>query len=124
VATIHDEAKRLGRLLPRPSAIFHAYASADIPWVTRTLSHYTPMKRGKVSSNSSTHEVLGLRIPYVPYALVHSSACAIGLNRWGLPPWSSEFQIRSLPFLPTQYSPLSPTCPTRSPIMPTIRSSC
>jgi hypothetical protein len=44
VATIHDVAKKLGRVLPRPSAIFHAYASVDTPWVARTLSHYTSVK--------------------------------------------------------------------------------
>jgi hypothetical protein len=55
-ATVHDEAKKSGRVLPRPSAIFHAYASTDTPWVARTLSHRTPVKWGNVSSNSSTHE--------------------------------------------------------------------
>jgi hypothetical protein len=56
VATIHDVTKKPGRVLPRPSAVFHAYASADIPWVARTLSHYTYVKWGKVSSNSSMHK--------------------------------------------------------------------
>jgi hypothetical protein len=56
VATIHDEAKKSGWVLPHPSAVFHAYASVDTPSVARTLSHYTPVKWGKVSSNSSTHE--------------------------------------------------------------------
>jgi hypothetical protein len=37
VAIIHDTVKELGRVLPRPSAVFHAYASADTPWVVR---HY------------------------------------------------------------------------------------
>jgi hypothetical protein len=31
VATIHDVTKNPGWVLPRPSAVFHAYASADIP---------------------------------------------------------------------------------------------
>jgi hypothetical protein len=56
VATIHDVTKKPGRALPRPNAVFHAYASADTPWVARTLSHYTSVKWGKVSFNSSTHE--------------------------------------------------------------------
>jgi hypothetical protein len=56
VATIHDVTKKLGRVLPRSSAVFHAYASTDTPWVARTLSHYTSVKWGKISSNSSTHE--------------------------------------------------------------------
>jgi hypothetical protein len=56
VATVHDVIKESGRVLPRPSAVFHAYASVDTTWVARTLSHCTPVKRGKVSSNLSTHE--------------------------------------------------------------------
>jgi hypothetical protein len=65
-------------------------------------------------------KLLSLEIPYVPYALVHSSACSFRRNqhRWGLPPWSSKFQIRPHILLPIQYSPLSPNCPTWSHIKP------
>jgi hypothetical protein len=58
VATVHDEAKKAGLVLPCPSAIFHAYASMDTPWVAQTLFHCTLVKRGKVSSNSSTHKAI------------------------------------------------------------------
>jgi hypothetical protein len=37
VATDHDAVKESGQVLPRPSAVFHEYASADTPWVPR---HY------------------------------------------------------------------------------------
>jgi hypothetical protein len=40
VVTIHDVIKKPGRILPHPSIVFHAYASADTSWVARTLSHY------------------------------------------------------------------------------------
>jgi hypothetical protein len=56
VAIVHDMIKKLGWVLPRRSAVFHAYASVDTPWVARTLSHCTPVKRGKVSSNSLPHK--------------------------------------------------------------------
>jgi hypothetical protein len=56
VATIHDVIKKSGRVLPHSSAVFHAYASTDVTWVAWTLSHCTPVKQGKVSPNSSTHE--------------------------------------------------------------------
>jgi hypothetical protein len=56
VATVHDVVKESGRILPRPSVVFHVYASGDTLWVAWTLSHCTPMKWGKVSSNPSTHE--------------------------------------------------------------------
>jgi hypothetical protein len=37
VATVHDTVKESGRFLPRPSAVFHVYASADMSWVAQ---HY------------------------------------------------------------------------------------
>jgi hypothetical protein len=56
VAIIHDVIKKWGRVLPHPRAVFHMYASAGTPWVAQTLSHCTPVKRGKVPSSWSTHE--------------------------------------------------------------------
>jgi hypothetical protein len=53
--------------------------------------------------------------------LVHSDPTDMGLNqhRRGLPPWCTESTIQTTLNLPIQYSPLSPNCPARSPIMPT-----
>jgi hypothetical protein len=88
VATIHNMVKESGRVLPRPSTIFHAYVSVDTPWVTQTLSHYTPVKRGKVSSNLMTHEATQFarsqKIMYAPVhnqKLVHQGSTDMGLNR-------------------------------------------
>jgi hypothetical protein len=128
VATIHDVTKKPGQVLPRLSAIFHAYASVDTLWVAQILSHCTPMKRGKVSSNSSTHEATQFGDSICPIGvtifqmLVHSEPTDLSLNRHrqGLPPWSCEFTIQTTLHLPIQYSPFSPNCPTRSPIMLTI----
>jgi hypothetical protein len=55
VAIVHDAVNESGWVLPRPSAIFHANASAATPCVVQTLSHCTPVKHGKVSSNSVPH---------------------------------------------------------------------
>jgi hypothetical protein len=128
VAIIHDMTKKPSRVLPHPSAIFHAYASADTPWVARTLSHCTPVKQGKVSSNLSTHKATQFGDSICPVCvstfqmLVHLDPTDTGLNRyrWGLPPCSFKFHIKPLTLLPIQYSPLSPNCPTWSPIMLTI----
>jgi hypothetical protein len=132
VATIHDVTKKPGRVLPRPSVVFHVYASTGIPWVARTLSHYTSVKWGKVSSNSSMHETIqiGDFICLICVStfqmLVQQGSTDAGLNRhrWELPPWSSEYQIRPLPFLSIQYSPFPPNCLARSPIISTIRPFC
>jgi hypothetical protein len=56
VAIVHDVIKESGWVLPHPSVVFHAYASIDTPWAAQTMSHCTPVKRGKVSSILSTHE--------------------------------------------------------------------
>jgi hypothetical protein len=87
VAIIHDVTKKSGRVLPRPSAVFHAYASVNTPWVVRTLSHYTSMKRDKVSSNSSTREATQFGDSIYPVCvstvqmLVHQGSTNTGLNR-------------------------------------------
>jgi hypothetical protein len=56
VATVHNVVKESGQVLSQPSVVIHTYASADTPWVARTLSHCTAVKQGKVSSNPSVHE--------------------------------------------------------------------
>jgi hypothetical protein len=124
---IHDVTKKQGWILPCPSAIFHAYALVNTPWVARTLSHCTPVKQGKVSSNSSTHKATQFEDSICPIyvntfqMLVHSDPTDADLNRYrrGLPPWRTEFMIQTTLNLPIQYSPLSPNYPTRTPIMST-----
>jgi hypothetical protein len=64
VATAHDVVNESGRVLPRTSVAFHAYASANTPWVARTLSHCTPVKWDKVLSNSVTHEATKFAGPH------------------------------------------------------------
>jgi hypothetical protein len=99
VGTIHNVIKKSGWVLPRPSVIFHVYASANTPLVAQTLSHYTPVKQGKVSSNSLTHEATQFGDSICPICistfqlLVQQGSTDMGLNRHrrGLPPWSSEF---------------------------------
>jgi hypothetical protein len=73
VATIHDMTKKLGRVLPRLSVVFHAYASAGTPWVAQTLSNYTCVKWSEVRYRPTPRhtKLLSLGIPCVSYALVH-----------------------------------------------------
>jgi hypothetical protein len=119
LATIHDVTKKPSQGLPHPSAVFHAYASADTLWVAQTLSQYTSVKRGKVSSNWLTHEATQFGDSICPVCvstfqmLVQQCSIDACLNRHrrGLPPWSSEYQIRPVPFLSIKYSPFSPNCP-------------
>jgi hypothetical protein len=62
-------------------------------------------------------KLLSLGIPYVLYAPVHNSNLLTGARRSvrnrlrrGLPPWSSEYQIKPLSFLPIKYSPRKLIC--------------
>jgi hypothetical protein len=73
VVTVHDAVKELGWVLTRHSVVFHMYALADTSWVARTLSSCTLMKRGKVSSNSVTHEATkfaGLHISHMCHNII------------------------------------------------------
>jgi hypothetical protein len=56
VATIHDEAKETIRAHLTLVHVFHAYASADTPWVAHALSWCTPARYGKIASVSVTHD--------------------------------------------------------------------
>jgi hypothetical protein len=119
VATIYDVTKKSGRVLPRPSAVIHAYASVDTPWVARTRSHCIPVRWGKVSFNSLTHTATQFGDSICPVyvstfqMLVHSDPADAGLNQHkrGLPPWSSEFMIQTTLNLSIQYSLFSLIAP-------------
>jgi hypothetical protein len=132
VATVHDAVKETIMTHLTLVHVFHAYASADTSWVTHTLSHYTPVSYGRIASVSTAHDATQFGESICPICvstfqmLVHSDPTNTGLKRYrrGLPPWSFEFQIRQLLFLPIQYSPFSPNCPTQSPIIPIIQSFC
>jgi hypothetical protein len=132
VATVHDAVKETIREHLTLVPIFHAYALADTSWVAHALSHYTPVRYDRIASVSAAHDATQFGDSICPICvstfqmLVQQGSTDASLNRhrWGLPPWSSEYQIRPFILLPIQYSPFSPNCPARSPIMPTILSSC
>jgi hypothetical protein len=83
------------------------HPSARLPRVCLTghnvgghaLFHCTPIRYGRISSVSATHEAIqfGDSICLICVSafqkLVHSDPTDAGLNRhrWELPPWSSEF---------------------------------
>jgi hypothetical protein len=56
VTTIHDEVKETIRVHLTLLHIFHAYASADTLWVAHALSHYTPVRIGRIASVSAAHD--------------------------------------------------------------------
>jgi hypothetical protein len=108
VAIVHDTVKEMIRAHLTLVHVFHSYASVNTPWVDHALYHCTPIRYGKIASISAAQDATQFGDSICPICvstfqmLVHSDPIDTGLNRhkrW-LPPWSSEFQIRPLPFLP------------------------
>jgi hypothetical protein len=56
VAIIHDEVKETTRAHLTLVHIFHAYSSADTPWVAYALSHFTSVRYGRIASVSAAHD--------------------------------------------------------------------
>jgi hypothetical protein len=56
VATVHDVVKEMIRGHLTLVHVFHAYASADTPWVAHALSYYTPVKYSRIASVSAAHD--------------------------------------------------------------------
>jgi hypothetical protein len=107
VAIIHDEVKETIRARLTLVHVFHAYALADTLWVAHALSHFTPIRYGRIASVSAACDATQFGDSIYPVCvstfqmLVHLDPTDAGLNRHrrGLPPWSSKYQIRPLPFL-------------------------
>jgi hypothetical protein len=126
VATIHDEVEEMIKDHLTLVHVFHVSATADTPWVAHTLSHFTPIRYGRIASISAAHNATQFEDSICPicistfHMLVQQGSTDAGLNRhrWGLPPRSSKYHIRPLSYLPIQYSPFSPNCPARSHFIP------
>jgi hypothetical protein len=86
VARIHDVTKEMIRAHLTLVHIFHAYASADTPWMAHALSHCTPVRYGRIASASATHNATQFGDFICPVCvstfqmLVHSDPTNAGLN--------------------------------------------
>jgi hypothetical protein len=56
VATVHNTVKETIRAHLTLVHVFHAYASTDTPWVAHALSHFTPVRYGRIAFVSAAHE--------------------------------------------------------------------
>jgi hypothetical protein len=56
VAIVHDAVKEMIKAHLTLVHVFHAYASADTPWVADALSHYTPIRYGRIAFISAAHD--------------------------------------------------------------------
>jgi hypothetical protein len=99
VATAHDVVKETIRAHLTLVLVFHSSASMDTPWVAHALSHYIPVRYGRIASIFAAHDATQFGYSICPVCLstfqmlVHSdpSDTSLKQHRRGLPPWSSEF---------------------------------
>jgi hypothetical protein len=99
VATVHNAVKEMIMAHLTLVHVFHEYASADTPWVAHALSHFTPIRYGRIASVSAVHKATQFVGPRkIPYAPVHNSSLLIGArrsvlngHRRELPPWNTKF---------------------------------
>jgi hypothetical protein len=79
VATVHNVVKETIRAHLILVHVFHTYASADTPWVARALSHFTPVRYGRIASVSASHKATQFAGPHkISYAPVHNLNLLIG----------------------------------------------
>jgi hypothetical protein len=55
VTTVHNAVKETIRTHLTLVHVFHAYATVNTPWVAHALSHFTPVRYGRIASNSEGH---------------------------------------------------------------------
>jgi hypothetical protein len=85
VATAHNAVKETIRAHLTLVHVFHAYASADTPYVAHALSHFTPVGYGRIASVSAAHEATQFAGPQkILYALVHNSNLLIRARQLAL----------------------------------------
>jgi hypothetical protein len=61
VAIVHDTVKETTRAHLTLVHVFHAYASADTPWVAHALSQCTPIRYARIASILVTHDATQFR---------------------------------------------------------------
>jgi hypothetical protein len=82
VAIVHNTVKETIRVHLTLVHVFHAYASADTAWVAHALSHFTPVRYGRIASVSAAHEATLFAGPHkIPYVRVHNSNLLIRARR-------------------------------------------
>jgi hypothetical protein len=87
VTTVHNAVKEMIRAHLTLVHVFHVYASADTPWVAHALSHYTPVRYGRIASVSAAHDATQFGDSICPVCvstiqiLVQQGSTDAGLNR-------------------------------------------
>jgi hypothetical protein len=74
MATVHNAVKEMIRAHLTLVHVFHVYVSVDTPWVAHALSHFTPVRYGRIASVPAAHEATqSAELHKIPYVPVHNS---------------------------------------------------
>jgi hypothetical protein len=109
VAIIHDEVKETIRARLNLVHVFHAYALADTPWVAHALSHFTPIRYGRIASVSAARDATQFGDSIYPYASVHFKCLFIRTQpTWGLTDTGAGYHLGA-PNIRSDHSPFFPS---------------
>jgi hypothetical protein len=109
VGIVHDAVKETIRAHLTLVHVFHAYASADIPWVAHALSYCTPIRYGRIASISVAHNATKFADSICSVCistfqmLVHSDPTA-----WALTDTGGGYHLEALNFR-SDHSPSFPS---------------
>jgi hypothetical protein len=119
VATVHDAYKETIRAHLTLVHVFHAYASADIPWVAHALSHCTSIGYGRIAFVSAAHGATKFGDSICPVCVSIFKCLFIRTQlTWALTNIGKGYHLGALNFI----SDHSPSFPSSIPPFPLIAS--
>jgi hypothetical protein len=99
VATVHDAIKETIKAHLTLVHVFHAYASADIPWVAHALSHCTLERHGRIASISVAHDATKFGDSIWPICISTFKCLFIRTQpTWGLTDTGGGYHLGALNF--------------------------
>jgi hypothetical protein len=99
VATVHNTIKETIRAHLTLVHIFHVYASTDTLWMAHALSHYTPIRYGRITSVSAAHKDTSLRDPIKSCMRQYTTqTCSPGPDDQSLTDTSGGYHLGALNF--------------------------
>jgi hypothetical protein len=109
VAIVHDVIKETIRVHLTLVHVFHMYSSAYISWVAHALSHYTPVRYGRIASVSTAHDATMFGDSICPVCVSTFKCLFIGTQpTWDLTNTGEGYHLGALNFR-SDHSPSFPS---------------
>jgi hypothetical protein len=99
VATAHNAVKEMIKVHLNLVHVFHAYDSTNPPWVAHALSHFTPIRYGRISSVSAAHGATHFAGPIKSRMRQYTTQTySLGPNDWSLNDTCRGYHLEALNF--------------------------